>query len=80
MCPLHRHRHLNRHAAMSSVHPCCISLRAIARDCNGAGVIEFAGIFSTVDACTATINIRSRGRGGGLLIRARPSLGLVPWL
>ena len=53
---------------MSSVYPCCISVRDIAPDC----------IFSTVDACTETIDIRSRGRGGGLVIRARPSLGAQP--
>jgi hypothetical protein len=35
---------------LAVVDPCCISLRAIARDCNGTGVIEFAGIFSTVAA------------------------------
>jgi hypothetical protein len=63
---------------MSSVYPCCISVRDIAPDCIGTDVIEFAGVFSTVDACTATINIRSRGRGGGLVIRARPSLGAQP--
>ena len=64
---------------MSSVYPCCISVRDIAPDCIGTDVIEFAGVFSTVDACTATINIRSRGgSGSGLVIRARPSLGAQP--